>query len=105
MNAKDLPVSGEELRKVDDLGRIVLPQELRRRLGITPKTPLLLKKAGPYALELEVMPEKVCVLCRSDRSLFQVRQGYICKDCVLDLMDEVVLRRDPDVEGPDGGEE
>lgn len=92
---------GETVRRTDDLGRIVLPTDLRRRLGISPGTSLIMRKAGPKAIEMEVIPEKSCILCRSGRSLFQVQQGYLCKDCLLNLLDEVVLRREPDVEGDD----
>ena len=92
----------ETIRQVDNLGRLLLPADLRRRLGISPDTSLLLKKAGPNAIELEVIPEESCLLCRSGRSLFQVPQGYICKDCLLNLLDQVILRREPDVEGDDG---
>ena len=35
------------VRRVDELGRIVLPIELRRTLNIAEKMPLQLQKTGP----------------------------------------------------------
>ncbi|HZK56549.1 MAG TPA: AbrB/MazE/SpoVT family DNA-binding domain-containing protein [Desulfosporosinus sp.] len=69
------------VRKVDELGRIVLPMELRRTLGIAEKD----------ALEIYVDEEKVilkkyvpaCVFCgnASDNQLFHGKN--VCRDCAL----------------------
>lgn len=75
------------VRKVDALGRIVLPIELRRNLGIEVRTPLelfvdedtiLLKKYSPH-----------CVLCGESDDLVEFKGKKVCKECVL-LMGEKI---------------
>jgi transcriptional pleiotropic regulator of transition state genes len=66
-------------RKVDDLGRIVLPVELRRLHGI---------KTGD-ALEISVDGDSIvlrklsqgCVFCGTDDGLSSYRSRSICTDC------------------------
>jgi len=69
------------VRKVDELGRIVLPIELRRTLGIDEKD----------ALEIYVDQEKIrlkkyepaCVFCgnTNDNQLFHSKN--VCRECVV----------------------
>ncbi|MDQ7092766.1 MULTISPECIES: AbrB/MazE/SpoVT family DNA-binding domain-containing protein [Desulfosporosinus] len=76
------------VRKVDELGRIVLPIELRRTLGIDEKD----------ALEIYVDQEKIilkkyepaCVFCgnASDNQLFHGKN--VCRECAV-AMGEAIL--------------
>jgi len=75
------------VRKVDELGRIVLPMELRRTLGIAEKD----------ALEIFVDEEKIilkkyepaCVFCgnASDNQLFHGKN--VCRDCAIAMGETV----------------
>ncbi|WP_434522824.1 AbrB/MazE/SpoVT family DNA-binding domain-containing protein [Halorubrum sp. AS12] len=48
------------MTKVDSKGRIVLPQEVRDRLGITPGTEVdVREKDGKAVVELEDSPDKI----------------------------------------------
>lgn len=47
------------VRRVDDLGRIVLPKELRRTLQIKEGTPMLILISGDNVVLKKYYPEKV----------------------------------------------
>ncbi|HBT46617.1 MAG TPA: AbrB family transcriptional regulator [Peptococcaceae bacterium] len=67
------------VRKVDELGRIVIPIELRRTLGIEEKD----------ALEIYVDQEKIilkkyepaCVFCGNAENVTNFRGKNVCRDC------------------------
>ena len=71
------------VRKVDELGRVVIPVELRRTMRISEKD----------ALEIYVDDEKIilkkyepaCVFCGSAGNTIIFRNKNICLDCI-DLM-------------------
>ena len=75
------------VRKVDELGRIVLPIELRRTLGIDVKDPL----------EIYVDQEKIilrkyepaCVFCgnATDNQLFHGKN--VCRECAIAMGESV----------------
>lgn len=71
------------VRKVDELGRVVIPIELRRTLGIDEKD----------ALEIYVDNEKIilkkyepaCVFCGSADDVQHFRGKNVCKECALSM--------------------
>ena len=70
-------------RKVDDLGRIVLPIELRRQLGIRAGDELDIAVDGSTVLLHKI--EARCVFCDSMADLRGYREKQICKSCVGEL--------------------
>lgn len=70
-------------RRVDDLGRIVLPAELRRTFGL---------QEGDM-LDISVEEERIiliprkdfCVFCRSKNDLKEFRDQNVCATCITDL--------------------
>ena len=70
-------------RKVDDLGRIVLPVELRRQLGIRAGDELDIAVDGVTVLLHKI--ESRCVFCDSVDSLRGYRDKQICGNCVTEL--------------------
>jgi len=68
------------VRRVDDLGRIVIPMELRRTLGINVKDPLSISTEGERII-LEKHKDS-CVLCGSTDEIVRVRERAMCADCV-----------------------
>lgn len=71
------------VRKVDELGRIVIPIELRRTLGIEEKD----------SLEIYVDNEKVilkkyepaCVFCGNAEDVCNYKGKNICQECLNEL--------------------
>ena len=68
------------IRKVDDLGRIVLPIELRRVLDISERDELEIFMENDRIVLQKFEP--ACVFCGSMRNLIVYRGKNVCKDCV-----------------------
>ena len=71
------------VRKVDELGRIVLPAELRRTLNIAEKDPLEIYVDGPSII-LQKHEER-CVFCKSCESIRLVMGQHVCPKCLSQL--------------------
>ena len=71
-------------RTVDELGRIVLPVEMRKRMGINEKSILDIKLIdGKMILE---NTSQYCKMCCSTKSIFQTDKGPVCKNCVNNII-------------------
>ena len=75
------------VRKVDELGRIVLPIELRRTLGIDVKDPLEI-----YVDQEKIILKKyepACVFCGNavDNQLFHGKN--VCRECAIAMGETV----------------
>lgn len=68
------------IRKVDDLGRIVLPIELRRILDIAERDELEIYMENDRIILQKFEP--ACVFCGSSRSLVSYRRKNVCQECV-----------------------
>lgn len=71
------------VRRVDDLGRIVIPMELRRTLGIHVKDPLSISVEGERII-LQKYRES-CAICGSEVDLSTVRDRAVCAECVAQI--------------------
>lgn len=71
------------VRKVDELGRIVLPIELRRTLDIAERDPLEIYVDGTSIILKK--HEAACVFCGSTRSITEFKDKYICGACLQEL--------------------
>jgi transcriptional pleiotropic regulator of transition state genes len=68
------------VRRVDDLGRIVLPMELRRTLGINVKDPMSISVDGERIIVSK--HHDSCVLCGSLDDIVRIRDRAVCRTCV-----------------------
>ncbi len=71
------------VRKVDELGRIVLPIEMRRILGISEKDPIEI-----YTETDNIVLRKyqdACIFCDSTKGIFSFQGKSICSDCLNKL--------------------
>ncbi|MCI9365520.1 MAG: AbrB/MazE/SpoVT family DNA-binding domain-containing protein [Clostridia bacterium] len=66
-------------RKVDELGRIVIPMELRNKLGIVEKDPLEIFVDGSSIILKKYNPN--CIFCGSSKDLFEYNDSLICSKC------------------------
>lgn len=76
------------VRKVDELGRIVLPIELRRTLGISERDQLEIFVEGSSILLRKYCP--ACVFCDSVRDVAVFRGKNVCSRCVEELRSAVL---------------
>ena len=68
------------VRKVDELGRIVIPKEIRDVLSIDRKDPLEIFTSGDMIVLKKYEP--FCVFCGSSRSLVSYRRKNVCQECI-----------------------
>lgn len=71
------------VRKVDELGRIVLPIELRRNLNIGEKDSLEIYVEGASVVLKKYEP--ACIFCGSDSHVVELKGKNICASCVKEL--------------------
>ena len=74
------------VRKVDELGRIVLPIELRRTLDIGEKDALEIYADGASIVLKKY--ESACVFCGSTRDISAYKGKNICEACRRELREE-----------------
>ncbi|WP_240421612.1 AbrB/MazE/SpoVT family DNA-binding domain-containing protein [Paenibacillus periandrae] len=69
------------VRRIDDLGRVVIPKEIRRTFGISEGDPLEIFVDGDLVLLRKYVPG--CILCGSLESLTPLCPGKeICAGCI-----------------------
>lgn len=71
------------VRKVDELGRIVLPIEMRRTLGIEERDPLEIYVDGDCVILKKV--QTACVFCGSTKDVLSFEGKNVCLDCIATL--------------------
>lgn len=72
------------VRKVDELGRIVLPIELRRTMNIEVKDPLEIFVKGQQIILKRYNPP--CIFCGSDDDVIPHKEKMVCTDCMEELV-------------------
>ncbi len=73
------------IRKVDELGRIVLPIELRRKLDIEEKDSLEIYTDGDSVILKKYEPS--CIFCGSSEGIFDFSGKNICSSCAKKIKD------------------
>lgn len=71
------------VRKVDELGRIVLPIELRRTLDIAEKDSLEIYTDGTSIVLKKYQPS--CVFCDESKEIRVFRGKNVCTKCIQQL--------------------
>lgn len=71
------------VRNIDELGRIVVPKEIRERLGISNSDPVEIFVEDDRIIMKKYFP--VCHFCGSERNLALFRGKNICLDCIKEL--------------------
>ncbi|MBQ3118690.1 MAG: AbrB/MazE/SpoVT family DNA-binding domain-containing protein [Clostridia bacterium] len=71
------------VRKVDELGRIVLPIELRRTLDIAEKDSLEIYVDDDRIILRKYEP--TCVFCGSSKDVLSFKGKNICPNCLNEL--------------------
>lgn len=68
------------VRKVDELGRIVLPIELRRTLGIEEQDRIEIFVDGESIILRKYQP--ACIFCDNAKDIINYKGKNICPDCI-----------------------
>lgn len=71
------------VRNIDELGRVVVPKELRKKLGIANTDPVEI-----YVEDNKIILTKyvsVCHFCGETANLTEYKDKNICADCIAEL--------------------
>ena len=71
------------VRKVDELGRIVLPIELRRTLDIAERDELEIYLDDDKVILKKYEPS--CVFCGNAKNVVRVHDKNVCEDCLAEM--------------------
>ena len=71
------------VRKVDELGRIVLPIELRRTLDIAERDTLEIFVSEDTIVLKKYQPS--CIFCDSSKNIITYKGKNICSSCISSL--------------------
>ncbi len=68
------------VRNVDELGRIVIPKEMRKKMDIANNDPVEIYVDGDKIILTKYQPS--CVFCGSVVAISDFHGKKICKDCI-----------------------
>ena len=71
------------VRKVDELGRVVLPVELRRMLDIDIKDPLEIYVDDDSIVLKKYVP--ACIFCGNAKDIYNFKGKKICPNCINEI--------------------
>ena len=71
------------IRRVDELGRVVIPIDMRTQLGIVEKDPLEIYVKGDSIILKKY--EQKCVFCGNTKKLSNYENKIICKKCINNI--------------------
>ena len=71
------------VRNIDELGRVVVPKEIRKKLGISNTDPVEIYVEGDKIILTKYLP--VCHFCGRYESLSEYKGRNICASCIDEL--------------------
>ena len=71
------------VRKIDEMGRLVIPKEMRDKLGIKNGDEIEFFVEGDRVILKKYLPS--CVFCASTYSLVELNEKFICPACLSEL--------------------
>ncbi|HZB86378.1 MAG TPA: AbrB/MazE/SpoVT family DNA-binding domain-containing protein [Gaiellaceae bacterium] len=71
------------IRHIDELGRIVIPIEIRKRFGLAEKDPLEISVKDETILLSR--PKSACVFCGGSDAVEEHRGRPVCRSCIAEL--------------------
>ncbi len=71
------------VRKIDDLGRVVIPKELRRTLNINECDPLEIFIEDESIILKKYQPG--CIFCGEFKDIISFKNKIVCKKCIKDM--------------------
>lgn len=70
------------VKKIDSVGRIVIPMELRNSLGWKSNDEIeLCEQDGSLILTKHIVKQGQCAICGKKENLFSIEGINICSDC------------------------
>ncbi|MFW6386473.1 MAG: AbrB/MazE/SpoVT family DNA-binding domain-containing protein [Bacillota bacterium] len=75
------------VRKIDDLGRMVIPIELRKTMNIDKKDPMEIFVEEDRIILKKYEP--ACIFCGSADETIEFKGRIICRECMENMNDEL----------------
>lgn len=85
------------VRRIDELGRFVVPKEIRRNLGVSPGVPMEIFMDGNKIILQKF--RSCCSFCGETGHLFEYKGVQICQDCI----DKMNKLKEGQLNNPDEG--
>ena len=73
------------IRRVDELGRVVVPKQIRNQFNISERDPIEIFTDGASIVLRKFEPN--CIFCNSSENLITYTDKHICKDCLKKMLD------------------
>ena len=77
------------VRKLDELGRVVIPIEIRNKLRMVEKDPIEIYIVGNTIMLKKV--EESCILCGKSQNLIGFKDKLVCKKCADEVEQKMKL--------------
>lgn len=68
------------IRRVDELGRIVIPKEMRTKIGVKEDTPVEIHVEGDTVVIRRDVSS--CVICGSTEGVTEILSKTLCRACI-----------------------
>ena len=81
-------MQNEVERRIDELGRIVIPKDFLNFLQIQEGDPFNIILAFDHII-LNPIKKTSCIFCRRGTELIETPKGYICEDCFQEIKSSI----------------
>lgn len=71
------------VRRLDELGRIVIPIEIRNKFNISERDPIEIYVDGSNIILSKY--ESTCIFCGSNKNLIEYKSKNVCNSCLKKL--------------------
>ena len=71
------------VRNIDELGRIVVPKEMRKKMNISSSDPVEIYVEGDKIILTKY--REVCVFCASDENITEFKGKKVCARCLEEI--------------------
>ncbi len=71
------------IRKIDELGRFVIPMEMRNKLSISNNDSLEIYVEGTSIILKKYQPD--CVFCGSSKNVVEYKGKNVCEKCLNEM--------------------
>lgn len=71
------------LRRIDGLGRVVIPMEIRNKLNISQNDPLEIHVEGASIVLRKYEPD--CTFCGNSKNVVEYKGKNVCTKCIKEI--------------------
>lgn len=72
------------IKRIDELGRVVIPKEIRLQFGIVEKDPIEIFVENGSIILRKYQPN--CIFCGSEKDIKEYDNKFICSKCIAEIV-------------------